>query len=151
MLANLACWRSPINCPVLVLLSIFVCFKAWGHTIEDGSLVSIDSKVEAPVLKSSTFSVFRDLKCKIVGAKVAGLGQKQIFFMTTGNACGWGANIGPVWLVLKNGASYKLALSTSGYGFSISDDIKKVLVWSEWGGHRVEKSYFITRDEYVEK
>lgn len=71
--------------------------------------------------------------------------------MTTSDACGWGANVGPIWLVLRDGVSYKLVLSASGYGFTISDDMKEVLVWSEWSGHRVEKIYVLTRGRYVER
>lgn len=83
------------------------------------------------------------MKCQIVGEKVSGLGAEAGFYDAS-DACGWGANVGPVWLVLRGGVSCKLVLSASGYGIAIYDNIKEVLVWSEWSGLRVEEIYVLT-------
>lgn len=64
---------------VMVLLVLVVCSRVWGCTIEDSALVGVASKVEAPVLNSSAFSVFRDFKCQVVGEEISDLGWKQAF------------------------------------------------------------------------
>ncbi|MBD9516104.1 hypothetical protein [Pseudomonas sp. PDM22] len=125
-------------------------FNLWACTIEDDSLAVLDNKVVSKVLSSKTFHPFKELGCQLVGKQIVGFEQKQVFFITTSDACGWGANLGPIWLVVGGRERYDLALYSGGYGVDVSGSTGSVSVWSELGGLRSYKSYVLVRDKYVE-
>lgn len=125
-------------------------FNLWACTIEDDSLTVLDNKVVSRVLGSKTFHPFKELGCQLVGKQIVSFEQKQVFFITTSDACGWGANLGPIWLVVGGREQNDLALYSGGYGVDVSGSTGSVSVWSELGGRRSYKSYVLVRDKFVE-
>ena len=92
-------------------------------SIESTDLGPVPQDVNSAIAADSSFSAFQTLQCKIKGKTVAlsSDSSAKTWFVTTAGACGWGAALGPIWLV-QNTASGKasLILSTGGYALSPS-------------------------------
>ena len=92
-------------------------------SIESGDLGPVPQEVAAKVTANKSFGAFKSLTCKIKG-KAVSLSTDQsttTWFVTTADACGWGAALGPIWLVEDRiGLGATVILSTGGYALSPS-------------------------------
>jgi hypothetical protein len=107
---------------------LFFCSPASAltMTIEDQGLSALPPQVRATVQADKSFAPFRDLSCKLRGEKTAlGAGARvTTYFLTTAGACGWGAALGPIWLVRASGDTASVVLSTGGYSVEALNDVK---------------------------
>ena len=109
-------------------ISFFLCSQALALTvtIEDQSLSALPPDVSATVQADRSFAPFRDLSCKLMGERAAlPAGEHAAsYFLTTEDACGWGAALGPIWLVRVSGGTASVVLSTGGYSVEVLNDVK---------------------------
>ncbi|WP_124313959.1 hypothetical protein [Pseudomonas chlororaphis] len=98
---------------------VFPTLPAMSHppqaTIEDKDLRPLNLAVSGAVTSSSSFQPFSDLGCKLTGKRIFVNTKAATYFITTDNTCGWGAALGPVWLVSSTKLEWKLILSSGGY------------------------------------
>ena len=86
--------------PALVRADVF--------SVEDDTMTALPKQVAEAIYNTEgkKLADFRQPKnglCKLIGMRVdLVLGTKSAYFTTTGNACNWGAAIGPIWLVLAD-------------------------------------------------
>ena len=112
--------------------------SAQDVTIEDDSLSALPQDV-VKVLKRGEKKP--DIKaCTFIGSPIDldGDGDATDFFVTTADACGWGAALGPIWIVRSSGRSYSLALSDVGYGATLQAQKTKgfvnITIWAATAG-----------------
>lgn len=104
-----------------IVLGLIATFARSPHalalTIEDTGLAAVSDEISSVVYKDKSFESFKDYSCKIVGEKIALSVSPAVetYFLTTTDACGWGAALGPIWLVRTFGGTDSLALSAGGY------------------------------------
>ncbi|WP_372437197.1 hypothetical protein ACCM60_18895 [Pseudomonas chlororaphis subsp. aureofaciens] len=89
-------------------------------TIEGKDLRPVSPDVREAVTKTSSFRPFSQLHCKLIGKKIPITRRESMHFLTTENACGWGAALGPIWLVRSTQRSRELILSSGGYSLRAS-------------------------------
>lgn len=99
-------------------------------SIESEDLGVVPQEVTSTITSDSSFDTFKNLRCDIKGKEIH-LSSKQsekTWFVTTVDACGWGAALGPIWLVQdKADGKAVLILSTGGYALSPSTKFHKGL------------------------
>ena len=116
--------------PLVIGMSawFFLCSQASALTItiEDQGLSALPPEVRATVQVDKSFAPFRDLSCKLTGEKVALAAGEQVttYFVTTKGACGWGAALGPIWLVRVSGDTASVLFRTGGYSVEALNDVK---------------------------
>ena len=101
---------------------------AQDFTIEDDSLSALPQDVIKVVKRGDKD---REIKaCTFIGEPIDLDGDDNAtdFFVTTADACGWGAALGPIWIVRSSGRSYSLVLSGVGYGATLQEQKTKGLV-----------------------
>lgn len=110
-------------------LILLVCsgkaFSEGGRfTIEDAALRSINGRIYEVISKDPSFSPFENLGCKLTGRKIplTPLLTVSVYFVTTSNACGWGAALGPIWLVDES--SGKMILNAGGYAVEVKRHVR---------------------------
>ncbi len=131
-------------------------------SIEDEDLVSIPSAARVAILASEA-DPFWD-NCNYVGKPVDLRlnGHADEWVVTTANACGWGNAMGPIWLLDKKSATYRVLLNDVGYSLSLSDhqykglpDIKVVGATAGWYEERrwnhTKNKYKKIKDFYVDR
>lgn len=103
------------------------------------------------ISNNSSFAKYKEIDCKVVGRSIGKVGSGVLVFATTENACGWGANIGPIWLVLTGDGKDRLVLSSGGYGISAAKICKadRVVISSSLGGRAVLKRFLYRGGKYV--
>ncbi|MBR8301740.1 hypothetical protein KDW49_13605 [Burkholderia dolosa] len=121
-------------------------------TIESKDLNSVGQKVVSTVSKDASFEPFKDLGCKLVGKKIPLTSSSTVtYFITTSNACGWGAAVGPIWIVDES--REKVILSTGGYSIEVRQHAKNgfhdIDVNSEISGNPQSTSYFFKEGKYA--
>lgn len=84
----------------------------------------------------------------MVGRNIGKVGFGVLVFAATENACGWGTNIGPIWLVLMESGRSRLVLRSSGYAIFVAKVCKadRVLIRSSLGGRAVLKDSYIVME-----
>jgi hypothetical protein len=105
--------------PILLVVASVSCTPglASALTIEDKDIGLVGDSVSSAVYADKSFDPFKDYSCKIVGEKIA-LSTEEVaatYFLTTADACGWGAALGPVWLVRVSRGRASVVLSAGGY------------------------------------
>ena len=90
--------------------------KGYDFSIEDESLSAVPAPVEAAVRKSKGFKY---TECKLIGKAVDLSGQdaQSGFAVTTDDACGWGAALGPIWIV-RQASQPVVVISEGSYGLT---------------------------------
>lgn len=93
-------------------------------TIEDAALSRIDKRANTAVTNDPSFSPFKNMGCKLAGAKIPLTPSPTVttYFVTTENSCGWGAALGPIWIVDE--AREKVILSTGGYAVAVQQRLQ---------------------------
>ena len=95
------------------------CSFANSYSIEDGDFSPASKKLSEQMESAKSFAPFLDEKCSLMQKKVALEDAErqttEILFLTTSDQCGWGAALGPIWLVLNNSGEYKQIFHAGGY------------------------------------
>lgn len=115
-------------------------------TVEDGTLAPLPARVVSTLRADDTFVPFRNLACKLVGVSqpLSTNATVATYFVTTADACGWGAAAGPVWLVRDAGGTASIVLSISGYSIDALSDVAHGMHSVKVGGGTAEGSAFVT-------
>jgi hypothetical protein len=125
---------------LLFLLCAVAMTKASAQdvTIEDDSLSALPQDVIKAVKRVEKD---RQIKaCTFVGVPIDldGNDNATDFFVTTADACGWGAALGPIWIVRSTGRSYSLVLSDVGYGATLqaqkTKGLANITIWAATAG-----------------
>ena len=143
-------WKFTIL--LFMALSTNAFSKGGEFTIEDKDLSRVSEKIHSAVSKDASFSPFKSLDCKLTGKEIP-LTSPTIstYFVTTSNACGWGAAVGPIWIV---DASYgKVILSTGGYAVEVhrrtKNGFRDIDVNSEISGELKSVPYSFKGGKYM--
>lgn len=109
---------NPLACfAVIFLVTVPVFALAEDFNIEDEKLTVLPKTVEATIRSAKNFEYG---SCKFVGKRVDLLGQgaNTGFVATTADACGWGAALGPIWVV-RDGAQPAAILEHGGASLTL--------------------------------
>lgn len=120
---------------------------SWGGvTVEDETLALLPASVVATVRSDSTFVPLRSAACKLIGINqpLSTVATVMTYFVTTANACGWGAAAGPIWLVSVSSGTTSIVLSTVGYSVDALNDVGQGMHNVKVGGGTAEDSAFVT-------
>ncbi|PMS26215.1 hypothetical protein C0Z19_08295 [Trinickia soli] len=103
-----------------IMLGLSATFAVSAHPlpliIEDEGLAAVSDEISSMVYQDKSFDSFKNYSCKVVGEKAA-LSESaavEAYFLTTADACGWGAAFGPMWLVRTSGGEGSIVFSTGG-------------------------------------
>jgi hypothetical protein len=80
--------------------------------------------VASIIYSDRSFDIFRSLSCKMIGEKIPLSSAPAVttYFVTTADACGWGAALGPIWLIGVSGGVASILLSTGGYSVDVLNE-----------------------------
>lgn len=116
-------------------------------TIEDEGLHKLSDAISLVVSNDKSYDSFKDYSCEIVGKKIDLSDTQTVtaYFLTTANACGWGAALGPIWLVRMSGRDSSIVLSAGGYSVSVLKAAKygmrDIKIGGGTAGHPVSSIY----------
>jgi hypothetical protein len=108
---------------LLILGLLMVASTFWPvqtFTIEDDDLSEVPRNAEVVIRHSEAKD--DDLqRCELVGKAIDldGDGQATDFIITMRDAAGWGAALGPIWVLRNAGDSFVIVLSDGGYSVTI--------------------------------
>ena len=108
---------------LLILGLLMVASTSWNvqtFTIEDDDLSAVPHSAEVVIRHAEAKDA--DLqKCEFVGKSVDlnGKGQATDLIVTTQDASGWDAALGPIWVLRHAGDSFVIVLSDGGYSVTI--------------------------------
>ena len=108
------------------LVAAFPVFAvADDFNIEEEKLVALPKPIEAAIRSTKGFEFGA---CKLIGRTVdlANQGTNSGFVATTAGACGWGAAVGPIWVV-RDGTKPATVLAHGGYSLTLGIQIKNSL------------------------
>jgi hypothetical protein len=82
-------------------------------TIEDRDLAPVPSAVTAAVKQDKSGSG----SCRLIGKPISPSVSttRRTYFVTTADACDWGAALGPIWIVVVGDGKATIVLSSGGY------------------------------------
>ncbi|WP_371369517.1 hypothetical protein ACA097_07710 [Pseudomonas sp. QL9] len=144
-----------IQISLLIALVITQGLEAAELTIEDRRLKKLPAPVSQLIRSSDSYSPYYSLHCDVIGAELFEVpaNDERTYFITTSNACGWGANIGPIWLAKSSSTEHRLLLSTGGYSLRTraGHDKENITIAFENGGVVVEKNYTLEDGVYKEE
>ena len=108
---------------LLVLGLLMVASTFWpvqNFTIEDDDLSAVPHNAEV-IIRHAEVKDDDLQKCEFVGKAVDldGDGQATDLIVTTQDASGWDAALGPVWVLRHAGDSFAIVLSDGGYSVTI--------------------------------
>ena len=94
-------------------------------TVEGAALQPVTTAVSNIIASDPSFAELKELNCKLVGqpVRLSDTPEQLGLFVTTGNACGWGAALAPIWIVLNASTGERMVLSAGGYSFTTQDQI----------------------------
>jgi hypothetical protein len=110
---------------LLILGLLMFASTSWPvqtFTIEDDDLSAVPGNAEVVIRRAEAKD--DDLqKCELVGKAVDldGHGQARDLIVTIRDAAGWGAALGPIWVLRGDGDSFVIVLSEGGYSVSIGN------------------------------
>jgi hypothetical protein len=113
----------------VMICANFATSQVLALSIEDENMAAMSNIVSSSVYNDKSFAPFVDYSCKIVGEKIqlSETPAATTYFLTTADACGWGAALGPIWLVRTVGGKASVVLSTGGYSVDILKEIKRTM------------------------
>ena len=105
-------------CLAGILLALHGLAVAADFTIEDQGLTTLPQEAENAI-RARTGSEFT--RCRIVGKPVDlnGKGPQSGYAATTAGACGWGASVGPVWVLVMAENDPRVVLSDRSYSLTV--------------------------------
>lgn len=89
----------------------------WGYrTVEDKELSGRRPDLAQAITNHKSFSVYKSLGCRLIGGRIDLDDKGKTFLFTTEDACGWGAALGPIWIVhVGNDHVGRMVLDAGGY------------------------------------
>jgi hypothetical protein len=113
-------------------------------SIEDHRLGPVPAKVEAAINRDADHYA----ACKLIGEVILpSLSQDQpTYFVTTADACDWGAALGPIWIVAtgENGHAHAV-LNSGGYWIKVAGEVRHgfhdITVGAQTAGTRSNQVY----------
>jgi hypothetical protein len=127
-------------------------------SIESSELDSVPPAVRSAIESDVSFNTFKILHCEIEG-KIVPLssdGTVSTWFVTTSDACGWGAALGPIWIVADRLVGNPLLLLTSG-GYALSivgkshNGFASIAIYTGNAEGHTRNLYFFNGKKYVSK
>jgi hypothetical protein len=114
----LAIMRSRRYLTALLLCVNAALAVARDFTIEDEILAALPPSVEAAIRAEDSTDF---VSCRLIGKPIglSGEGTLSGYVATTANACGWGASLGPIWIVRVTKTAAQLVLSDRGYSLTL--------------------------------
>ncbi|WP_144240787.1 hypothetical protein [Dyella japonica] len=127
-------------------------------SVESAELKAIPSEINSMLIRSKSFGVFAQLNCQTKGVEL-GLSENKsnrAWFVTTADGCGWGAAMGPIWIVGAMGAhKVSVLLCTGGYSITASKGIHKgmvdIVISGGTAGREESATYIYNGKSYVRK
>jgi hypothetical protein len=114
--------RLAIMKPLVRFATFLLCFapviaSADDFFIEDPLLKPLPTAVDTAIRSGKGFELG---SCKLIGKAVdlTGSGPATGYVATTADACGWGAALGPIWVV-QGGANPATVLDHGGYSLTL--------------------------------
>ncbi|MGO4580721.1 hypothetical protein AB4Z48_32305 [Cupriavidus sp. 2TAF22] len=108
---------------IFATASLIACGLAFSDendlTIEDADLFPLKNNITARVEIDPSYQAFKALNCRLIGKEISLSISDRSYVITTAESCGWGAALGPIWIVTKreNGQP-TLVLNAGGYSIS---------------------------------
>ena len=123
-------------------------------TIEDSQLAPVLSDIAAAVKRDPDYSS----TCKLKGKQILPSVSQTLltYFVTTADACGWGAALGPIWIVsVADNGHAGVALSAGGYSVKVTGDLQNgfhnLVVGAETAGSKSADEYAYDGKVYRKK
>jgi len=134
---------------ILLELGAIFCLSggALAVTVEDEGLHKLSDAISLVVSNDKSFDSFKGNSCEIIGEKIDLTDTRAVttYFLTTANACGWGAALGPIWLVRSSGRDNSIVLSAGGYSVSVMSvakyGMRDIRIGGATAGHPVASVY----------
>ena len=90
-----------------------------SYSIEDGDFSSASAPLSRQITQEDSFESFQAARCRLkqkeIPLSAAHSKVYRAFFVTTVDRCGWGAALGPIWIVLNNAREYKQIFYSGAY------------------------------------
>ncbi|MFP4890447.1 hypothetical protein [Paraburkholderia sp. EG304] len=146
---------------MLIILAMVCanCFASASEplaSVESQDLGPVPEVIRSAIESDISFRPYGSLNCKMQGKKIPLSSDSSVstWFVTTSQACGWGAALGPIWLVKKTSTGNpSLMLSTGGYSVAIAAKSRGgfVGIYIDFGTaeESVRKRYFFDGEKYV--
>lgn len=98
---------------------------ATDFVIEDEKLTALPKPIETAIRSTKNFEY---VSCRLIGKPVdlQGQGANSGFIATTDDACGWGAALGPIWII-RAGAQPVVILEHGGYSLTLGNQLQNGL------------------------
>lgn len=135
----------------LVLISHPLLALAEDVTIEDQQLATLPKSVEDAIRNAKNFEY---PECKLIGKYIDLSGKRagSGFFVTTAEACEWGAAQGPIWFVLDRHKPI-MVLAYGGYSASLAkrtqNGLRNIRISAATAGHSSESLWRFDGVRYV--
>ncbi|WP_146014021.1 hypothetical protein [Trinickia dabaoshanensis] len=142
---------------LIVGTAICAASVAFASTVQDESLHGVSNVATSVVYNDPSFDAFRSLSCKMVGEKISlsSVPTVTTYFITTADACGWGAALGPIWLIRVSEGVASVLLSIGGYSVDVLGDerngMRSVKIGSGTAGRTAFVLYRFDGKKYVLK
>jgi hypothetical protein len=119
-------------------------------SIEDKDLAPVPSAVAAAVKRDRTGSG----SCGLIGKPILPSVSTKLptYFVTTADACDWGAALGPIWVVAAGNGKGTVVLSSGGYWVKVRGEVTtgfhNLVVGRETASERVTNEYVYNGSAY---
>jgi hypothetical protein len=134
----------------------FACTSEPLASIESQDLAPVPQAIRAVIESDVSFTPYGSLNCSIEGKEIplSSAILASTWFVTTSKGCGWGAALGPIWLVEKSSSGNpSLMLSTGGYSVAIAGKSHSgfvgIAVGSGTAEENVRRKYHFDGRKYV--
>lgn len=120
-------------------------------SIEEENFTAVPKSVAIAISAQKNFQ-FPECNFKGKVVNIADSDKASDYIVTTAQACGWGAAVGPIWIVVKIGGSYKVVLQTTAYDTEIRKDkdhgLHQLVTTSATAGHASYTRWVFTGKNY---
>jgi hypothetical protein len=145
--------------PLILLLSSSCISSSYAESvsIEDADLIALNQKASVAIKSQRQEDADWLGDCSFIARKMKLNSEKiEYFFVTTKDACGWGAAAGPIYVVSGSDVATKVILATSGYTMEVDSahvnhGLPNLTVTSETSGTNAVETFEYNSKEYTEK
>ena len=147
---------------LLFFITTCICCFAYAvepvASIESPELGSVPPAVRSTIESDVSFNTFETLHCNIKGKTIPLSSDNTVstWFVTTSDVCGWGAALGPIWVVADRSAGNpSLLLATGGYSLSVTgkshSGFANIAINAGTAEENICNRYFFNGTKYVTK
>jgi hypothetical protein len=143
---------------VFLIAACVTCFADASEplaSVESSDLGPVPQIIQSTIESDASFKLYESLNCKMQGKKIPLSSNSLIstWFVTTSEACGWGAALGPIWLVENPSAGEpSLILATGGNSVAIAGKSRGsfagIVIVSGTAEESVRKRYSFNGQKY---